>query len=49
MPLAAVALLLTVIGAPTAFAIWAVGLPVAGYLVCAIWIGQLLADRPDTT
>ncbi len=48
LPVVAIALLLTVIGAPTAFAIWVVVLPLvggAGYLVTGIWIGQLLVDR----
>ena len=48
LPLAAVPLLLTVVGAPTALAIWLLVLPAvafAGYIVSAIWIGQLIVDR----
>ncbi len=48
LPLVAVGLLLTVIGAPTAFAIWVAVMPAvafAGYLVCAIWLGDVLVDR----
>lgn len=48
LPLLGVPLLLSVIGAPTAFAIWFVVLPgvaFLGYLVTGIWIGQLLVDR----
>ncbi len=48
LPLLAVALLISVIGAPTAFAIWVGLMPAvafAGYLVSAIWLGELLVDR----
>lgn len=48
LPAVAVAALLTVVGAPTAFAIWFVVLPAtaaAGYLVTGFWIGQLLMAR----
>lgn len=48
LPLVAAGLLITVIGAPTAFAIWAVVMPAVGfvgYLVCAIWLGEVLVDR----
>ena len=52
LPTAAILLLLTVVGIPTALAIWAFALPVTafvGYLVAAILVGEaIVRDQADT-
>lgn len=52
LPVTGGILFVTVLGIPTALAIWLVLLPVVGflgYLVTGIWIGELILSREDDT